>query len=155
MELEVWVVLIVTFDTSVNVNAFGVVSAASVVLVYVSVMPPTFKVVFTAVLKLLEDVCRTVKVSPFTAVPAEDVYEPPFLLYVPPVIETATVVSIPEIVIWLEVCVVLLATFVTSVNVNAFGEPSAAVRVTVNVSFVAKNVCPSPPVETALFVKSS
>ena len=65
-------------------------------------------------------------------------------------IETATLVSIPEIVIWLEVCVVLLATFVTSVKENAFGEPSAAFRVTVKVSFVAVKVEPSPPVEVGL-----
>lgn len=114
---------------SVKVKASGVVSVveppAIVVDVKVSLTPPMVRVVFTAVELLLLDVWRTVKVSPFTHVPALDVYVPPFLLYVPPEIDTLAVPLMPETVMALLVCTVLRAALATSLKVKASGVVSA------------------------------
>jgi hypothetical protein len=80
MALEVCVVESATVDTSVNVKALGVVSAAKVVAVYTSVTPPILRVQLVAVEKDPEEVCLTANVFPFTAVVLALVYAPPFLL---------------------------------------------------------------------------
>jgi hypothetical protein len=47
---------------------------------YVSETPPTVRVVFVVVSKVEAEVCLTANVSPVTAVPPLEVYDPPFLL---------------------------------------------------------------------------
>jgi len=111
ISFEVWVALRATFETSVKVKEFGVVSAARVVEVKVSDPEPTVRVVFTLVLNEAEEVCLTLNVSPLTAVPVDEVYPPPFLLYVPPLTDTLTVPVMLEIVTRFEVWVELRATF--------------------------------------------
>ena len=92
--------------------------------------PPILRVVFVHGLNEADGVWRTLKVSPFTAVPAEEVYAPLFLLYSPPDTETPVLTPPPlrpETVIVFETEVLERATPVTSVNVNWSGVVSVAV----------------------------
>src|SRR3990167_4806654 len=99
---------------SVNTNAFGVVSAASVVTLNVSDMPPIVSTASVLVLKLADDVCCTLTILPLFTVPAVEVYEPPLMAYSPPVIDIAAAVLMPATVIVFDVIGVFKATPVWS-----------------------------------------
>jgi hypothetical protein len=100
---------------------------ATVVDVNVSLTPPIVRVVLTAVELEVEEVWRTVNVSPLDTVSGPEPHAPPFCwtwLEASPLIDAETVVLIPETVIVFEVSSVLSEALVTSVNEKASGVPS-------------------------------
>ena len=104
----------------------GAVLSAMVVTLNVSDTPPIVSVASVVVLKLPDDVCCTVTVSPLVTVPAFDVYAPVLTLYAPTVIDIFAAVLIPATVISSDVIRVFNATSVWSVNVNWSGDVSGA-----------------------------
>lgn len=56
--------------SGLKVNAFGVVSIASVVTLKVAETPPTVTVIVVVVEKLVDEVCRNRNVPPLLTVPA-------------------------------------------------------------------------------------
>jgi hypothetical protein len=118
---------------SVKVNGSGVVSAASVVTLKVSLTPPTVSVALVVVAWELDAVSRTKAESPLLTVPDADVNEHAgqplgmqFSAYSPPVMEMAVGALIPVTVMALETTVLFTATPVWPVKVNGFGVLSRA-----------------------------
>ena len=132
--------------TSVNVKAFGVASAATVVLVNVSDTPPMVRTVLVAVAKLAEAVCRTQTVWPLAMVPAVDTKVTVHPTeYVPPVTEIAAAALMPATVIALDVITAPGTAFITSVKVKALGVVSAA-------AVVLEKMSKTPPMVSAVSV---
>ncbi|MBN8913509.1 MAG: hypothetical protein J0H65_15910 [Rhizobiales bacterium] len=104
-------------------NAFGVVSAASVVTLHASVTPPTFTVAVMAVEKEALEVRRTASVCPLVILPDVPQAPPAMEICAPvPVTETGVVVLMPVMVTALAVVSVLRAAFVKfGVKSNATG----------------------------------
>ncbi|OYW53717.1 MAG: hypothetical protein B7Y80_15590 [Hyphomicrobium sp. 32-62-53] len=125
-----------------NVNAFGVVSAASVVTLHASVTPPTFTVAVMAVEKEALEVRRTASVCPLVILPDVPQAPPAMEICAPvPVTETGVVVLMPVMVTALAVVSVLRAAFVKfGVKSNATGVVSAASVVTLHASVTPPTV---------------
>ena len=112
---------------SVKLKAFGVVSAARVVTLQLSVTVPTVTVVLTAVENDALEVRRTSRVCPFVIVPDVTQLPPLMRKLAPPVAETLVAVLMPLIVTLLDAVSVLGSAPVTSVKVKASGVVSQAV----------------------------
>lgn len=120
------------------VRLTGAPEAATVVMAKVPLTPPIVRTTLVSVELEAEDAPRTVKVSPFCAVPALPVKTPAFFKYMPPEIETTTETPAlsPDTVIVLDVCKVERAAPVTGVNEKTSGVTSggaAVVAITVDV----------------------
>jgi len=84
------------------VNGSGVVSAAIVVTLKVSLTPPMVSVASVVVEKLFAEVCRTLTESPLSTLPTADVNVPLLIEYSPPVIEIGAVSLMPDTVMLFE-----------------------------------------------------
>ena len=117
---------------SAKENASGVVSAGTVVLVNVPMMPPTLSVVTVLVPGLAELVCRTQTMEPsgiLLAAAVKVAVQP--IEYCPPATVTREGAAIPVIVTAFEVSSVPSATLVTLVKENGSGSVSTGVAVPV------------------------
>src|SRR6185369_797155 len=133
MAFEVQVALGSTPPCAPKLNASGVESPDAVVTSNVSLTPPMVRTQPTWVDGRNDERRRTAKVSPFCAVPAEEVHTPDeFFMYEPLTTDTGTLTPAPSPAteIAFEVYVVASAAPVTSVNVNADGVEAAYVTVT-------------------------